>query len=649
MKIKKYIAFLLVAITALACAACGTPKNNDDSSDGKNDCNVEVKDTETLLAKNGITDYRIAVSAEADDDIMTAADELVTFFKESTGATLKIVSDNRVTWSNTEKYLVIGENAVSSAAGIVPDSDLGTSGFNIETKGNSVFMVGQSSEAAIYAVYDFMYYTFGLEFFTGEAYTIEKSDVLYLKELTVKSVPSFDYRYGPTSAIWNNPQWLRRLRFVKPTDVLIEAQSDFWATTLDIVPIDEYYETHKDYFSTEKNANGRPVDVNFSNPEMWKVALENIKKLILENPGKDRIMFGMQDVTSWDQSKGSLDNLEKYGTYSSSEILCVNYLAKNVREWLAKEQPGRRVKIGIFAYNKALEAPVKSDGKGGFEPTAPEMMLDEDVFVVIAPLQTDYNYSYEDSSKKNQTMANAIKGWSVLCDDILIWGYMQNFAFYLLPFNTFNTMQGMYRFYKANNANAIYDEGAMGPTYGGTAFFELKQYLASKFAWNVDADMNDLINRFMKGFYGEAGEEMRKYYDGMISLTTYDINELGMPGGVYENLLQAKYWPKGTLDAWMTYFENAYQSIDPLKTANPERYETLKFRIDKERVSLLYILIELHSSYYTEDELREMKLEVKRICEKAGIRLRKESAVLQKDAIGGALMQDLYNYWGIGA
>ena len=161
--------------------------------------------------------------------------------------------------------------------------------------------------------------------------------------------------------------------------------------------------------------------------------------------------------------------------------------------------------------------------------------------------------------------------------------------------------------------------------------------------------MNDLINRFMKGFYGEAGEEMRKYYDGMISLTTYDINELGMPGGVYENLLQAKYWPKGTLDAWMTYFENAYQSIDPLKTANPERYETLKFRIDKERVSLLYILIELHSSYYTEDELREMKLEVKRICEKANIRLRKESAVLQKDAIGGALMQDLYNYWGIGA
>ena len=44
-----------------------------------------------------------------------------------------------------------------------------------------------------------------------------------------------------------------------------------------------------------------------------------------------------------------------------------------------------------------------------------------------------------------------------------------------------------------------------------------------------------------------------------------------------------------------------------------------------------------------------MKLEVKRICEKADIRLRKESSVLQKDAIGGALMQDLYNYWGIGA
>ena len=609
---------------------------------------AEENETDVMLASSGKTDYKIVLPSNGDSITAFAAEELSHFFTQATGAKIGTVRDNNAVWTMDAKYLSIGYNKLAEDAGVKADDDVGTSGFNIVTKGNTVFMLGKTALAALYAVYDFLHYTFGYEAYTEDCYDLNRADVVKLKALTVKSIPTFDIRFGPTTPMWRNNLWLRRLRFVTPEEVMMTPPSgDFWATTLDLVPIEDYYDEHPEYFSDQiSSTTGKPNDLNFSNKGMWEVALESIKELIVKNPDKDRIMFGMQDVNTWDSSPESKAIIDKYGANSATIVLCANWLSEHIRDWLATEYPGRTVKLGIFSYRASLNAPVKRDESGAYVPTYPEMKLDKDVFVLLAPIGTDYRYSYDDPQNPvaNAESAEAIKAWSAISEELFIWGYSQDFVRYMYPVNTYNTMTDLYRFYKLNNAVALYDQGVSGGTNGNTAFFELKQYVQSKLAWNVNSDMNTHIQNFIRAYYGEAAEPMQKYFDRMIALTTYDFYELDMGGRVYENLSNPKFFPKGEIDIWDDLVNEGYALIKPLEQTDNARYTVLKDRLDNEYISVLYLMIELHSQYFTADEIYNMKLTVKEYCEKGNITHHKEFA----DNDGkGASMNELYAYWGI--
>ena len=295
---------------------------------------AEENETDVMLASSGKTDYKIVLPSNGDSITAFAAEELSHFFTEATGAKIGTVRDNNAVWTMDAKYLSIGYNKLAEDAGVKADDDVGTSGFNIVTKGNTVFMLGKTALAALYAVYDFLHYTFGYEAYTEDCYDLNRADVVKLKALTVKSIPTFDIRFGPTTPMWRNNLWLRRLRFVTPEEVMMTPPSgDFWATTLDLVPIEDYYDEHPEYFSDQiSSTTGKPNDLNFSNKGMWEVALESIKELIVKNPDKDRIMFGMQDVNTWDSSPESKAIIDKYGANSATIVLCANWLSEHIRD-----------------------------------------------------------------------------------------------------------------------------------------------------------------------------------------------------------------------------------------------------------------------------------------------------------------------------
>ena len=633
---------------------------------------VKVENTDVLLASGGKTDYRIVIPDDADDTLRAAADELTEFFERATGAKPVTVTDRNAVYAPNAKILSLGKNAYAASAGIEPE-DVGTDGFNIFTKGNSVFMLGNTSRASFYAVQDFMHYTFGYEAYTRDRIAVDVSPVLKLKKLTVRSVPAFENRFAPVTYIWDDPVALRRLRFRNPFDWLINCGHDIFATTRDLVPYEIYFDEvnhpetyHPEYYrrtyvnvdvgegktesrlEVQKDKQGNPAEINFANREVWNVALENMKKLILANPDRNAIMFGQMDVAGWGESDEEKAELEKYGGKASATVvLACNWLAKNIREWLAEAEPGRKVQVGMFAYLASRDAPVKSDGRGGLEPYAPELALDEDVFVMLAPIETDYRYGYDDpvNPVANRQCADAIKGWGAICDKVFLWGYDINFCHFFIPFNCYNTLQDMYRFYKKNNAVSIFNEGIDGHATDATAFADLRLYLESKLAWNVDIDMKQTVAEFMQGCYGEAGDAMQKYYDGMIELTTYNYHTLGMTGQIYYDIEQARYWPKGTLDTWIGYFDEAYAAIEPLKTTDPAEYAAIKKLLDKEKLAPLYLLIILHGAYYTDVELMNIKYAFRALERETPLTQAREFN--NKNDGKGVLVNELYAYWGI--
>jgi hypothetical protein len=47
----------------------------------------------------------------------------------------------------------------------------------------------------------------------------------------------------------------------------------------------------------------------------------------------------------------------------------------------------------------------------------------------------------------------------------------------------------------------------------GGEFAELRAYLIGKLLWNVDVDVDEVINDFMSGYYGRSGQYVRAYFD----------------------------------------------------------------------------------------------------------------------------------------
>ena len=112
---------------------------------------AEENETDVMLASSGKTDYKIVLPSNGDSITAFAAEELSHFFTEATGAKIGTVRDNNAVWTMDAKYLSIGYNKLAEDAGVKADDDVGTSGFNIVTKGNTVFMLGKTALAALYA------------------------------------------------------------------------------------------------------------------------------------------------------------------------------------------------------------------------------------------------------------------------------------------------------------------------------------------------------------------------------------------------------------------------------------------------------------------------------------------------------------------
>ena len=69
------------------------------------------------------------------------------------------------------KYISLGQNELWKAADISLEEGLGNDGTQMVTKGNSVFLFGNTEKAALYAVYDFLYYTLNFDYMYKELHT----------------------------------------------------------------------------------------------------------------------------------------------------------------------------------------------------------------------------------------------------------------------------------------------------------------------------------------------------------------------------------------------------------------------------------------------------------------------------------------------
>ena len=595
------------------------------------------------------TEYKIIVDSSV-KGASEAASFIISHVYNATGALLESIdiADFEDSVSRSDKYIIIGSSdLLADANKELPSFEvLGRAGYYISSYGNSVFLMARRYSGYQMGSLSFLRQTVGYDMIVEDTVVYER-DGSIMPDMEIKERPDFDCA-NPTNNMTATTKYgmgyATSYAYITP---VCENPKDYGASFhnvfnyispvvhTDSSNMDEY---HPEWFSESGEqlcytAHGDSESLDL----MIDTAFESVKRSIANCGDNDILNFTDNDVGNCCTCSSCQAAINKDGSISGSIIRFVNKLDDKMQAYLEKEAEEnhtekREIHLNFFAYLSSINPPsvsVEAD---------PSLKLNEDIYVLIAPLHANYTKTFYD--EENASYADNIKAWGNYASHITAWVYETDYHHYLYPYNTYSTMMVNYRFLKANGASIIYNEGQRY-NQNVTCFGKLKEYLDSKAMFDVNASYSDCVDKFFANYFKDASSIMRQYYEEMISWETYLESKpetYGLGGGVYQEIgSKAEYWPKQMLVNWLSQMDEAYKTIEKYQTSDPSLYKTLKKHILIESMFPRFALCNLHGSSYSPNELLQMRRNFKKDAESIGMVEHMEHYYLES----------VYSSWGI--
>ncbi len=611
------IAGVLSAAMILGSTACSCNNDEKKPEDPVNSNPVQsgehesvVESTDGFIVKDGKTDYKILVPDEASETISSAVSELTQFFKTATGIQLETVKDSAR--SQNGKYLSVGKTELFKSTGTVFGEKFGRDGFRLITRDENVFMCGNEDIGSVYAVYEFLNRALGFEVYYKDCISLDK-DVKELKlyNYNITEIPDFVQRATGTATMSGNPTYLQRAKMNTWADNFMQIDGAASHNSLEILNPNGNGKDHRDWFMDGSikqlcyTAHGNAEEYSLMVNEAAKVLCDNFKV----NPDKTRVQISIEDNRNWCGCQACQQSKATYGTESAAVITFCNDVSGKVSEWMASEEGkeyARDFSIFFLAYEKVEDAPVTyNEATKEYEAT---IRCASNVCPLYAPIFIDYTSSIHDSI--NSQYKETMRKWGSVADNIYLWTYSTNFNYYLVMYDNFANIQEWYRFVNECGVKMIRDQSQSSQNGGSTGFQILKQYLQSKLSWNINYNVEELVNNFFTNYFGEGAEAMRKMFnDTRVQIATLKNRKSDAYGGiysVYQEVKKTDFWPKPILMQLYGYTDEAMEKIAPLKFSDVGLYNEYYDHIAMERLSVVYLLHELYKGSVNPTELAEM-------------------------------------------
>ena len=310
-----------------------------------------------------------------------------------------------------------------------------------------------------------------------------------------------------------------------------------------------------------------------------------------------------------------------------------------LREYVKAKYPDNHLKLGMFAYYSTKQAPVTGSSDTGYALKSEDLAIPDDIFILLAPIYADYSYDFY--YRENMTeVGDHLLAWTSIAKNVVLWQYGINFKYFLYPYDNYNAVQKNLQIAYSRGVYGNYDQNQNTTNKSGTGFLKLRIYLNTKLMWNVNSDMNELLDTYFENQFGAAAPYMRNYFDRMRELWAYNRGLAANPidGTISKSLDNKVYWPKEELYAWKNEFEKAFAAIEEYKTSDPDLYEKLYAHIDEEYLSVTYLLATLYENTLSVTELNEYHMHIKSCSAKYGIVSFRE---------GEGALSDLFAQWAI--
>ena len=604
-------------------------------SGGVHDLSMTVRSGEYLV-QNGQTEYEIVYPAAATDRENTAVAELQTYFHAATGIMPDAISDAEAVWSADAKYISVGATSLVTEAGVTVDAAvLGQSGVRIVTEGDSIFLTGTADYGTLYAVYEFLGFVFDWEVFSDNVITYH-TDVkeVPLWDYNVTDVPDFEFNVASHQYIRENADLRNRFRMIQLQDQAFGYTDNIYHNSLEWLPQSKYQAEHKEWYSTYTGSNANLCYYAQGDAVEYAAMVEEVARLMEErvqaNLGKIYISFGIQDTQTLCGCATCNQKMEEYnGSQAAGVILFLNDVWEIFEEWFNGEgaQYYCGQKILFFAYHATNIPPVTyNEATGEYEalpidaddPSA-GVFTCENIVPWFAETNGDYTYSLLENETVNGTIAENLRGWSAISDEILFWTYGTNFSEYLTPYYSFEGFQPTYQFAAEEGVRTLYAQHQTNNT-NSTGWERLKGYLNYKLGWNVNYNVNELIDRFFENYFGPAASEMQDMFEEYRVVGHLQReNGYAVRRSIFHSPFQAKYWPRSVLADWMDNIDAALAAIAPLAETDSDLYDAYYTNITTERVFPYYLMVNIYSSSLSTQTVAQYRRQIRDDCVRAGI------------------------------
>ena len=520
------------------------------------------------LAQHRKTDYRIVIAEHPSPSVFHAAEELKRFLGEISGADFPIVFDGE---KQTECEIIIGKNAHFDALNCGVDIDgLGDEGVWLKTVGKTLVLAGSDVRGALYAVYQLLDEHLGCRWFTAEDSFIPKREVLTLPEPDDRFVPPLEFR-DPYMQAYNDGAFYSRNRCNAESGRLGPAEGGkvtyarFVHTMQELVPPEEYFDSHPEYFALRIDENGNGVRQNgyaqpcLTNPEVLAIAKKNVRRILASRPDADIISVSQNDNFTYCQCERCRAVDEEEGSHAGTLLRFVNAIAEDIEE----DYP--HVAVDTLAYQYTRKPP---------RITKPR----HNVIVRLCSIECCFGHPLESCSLSGTeggqgSFTADLEGWSAISNRLHIWDYTANFAHAIQPFPDFKVLAPNIRYFIRHGVTGIFEEGENSvPEHG--ELNPLRQYVLAKLLWNPELDPERLVNEFLTGYFGMAAPAVREWFDLLHAGVTEDVHV-----HIYDNPRQP-YLSDEFLDASEPLFDEAERLADD---------EKILARVKKLRLSIRYV------------------------------------------------------------
>lgn len=492
------------------------------------------------LVTNGKSQYKIVLTPSSQKWDSLAAKELQKFLKEISGAELPIVSSLS---AGKRKDIIIN-----------PDNNIKTDGFTIKNNEDQIFISGGPGRGTLNAVYSLLEKYTGCRMYTSTVLVIPKKKNIILPQLDIKEEPVFGYRDIHYKESWNTEfsHWHK----LNSDPESKKIWGLFVHTFSRLVPPDKYFNGHPEYFSELNGIRVADGQLCLSNPDVFKIVVEELRKRMKENPGAKIWSVSQNDNFSNCRCPECSKLDAEEGSPSGSLLNFVNKVAREFPDEI----------ISTLAYQYTRQAP---------KHIKPE----NNVNIMFCSIECNRSKPLE-TDPSSAGFVNDLKEWSSIAKSMIVWDYVVQFKNTVSPFPNFHVLQPNIQLFRKFNADMMFQQGAGGCT--GYEFGELRNYIIAKLLWNPDADVNAVMNDFLNGYYGKGGKYIREYIDlmtGALKKSNADLLIYGNPIAPMKGYLSADLIKR-------------YNSLfDRAEAAEKNNHEVLT-RIKIARLPLKYAMLE---------------------------------------------------------